>query len=44
MVTVDAVLLIGAALCFGFEVARVPTPVNLQALGLLLWVLAILIP
>lgn len=44
MVVIYLLLLIGAALCFGFAAFGRSTPkVNLVALGLLLWVLVPLI-
>jgi hypothetical protein len=38
-VTVDQLLFIAAAICFGVAAIGVPSRINLVALGLLLWVL-----
>jgi len=43
MHTLDLILLIIAAVCFGLAAAGVPSRVNLIALGLLAWVLVPLI-
>lgn len=42
--TIDLILLIGAAICFGLAAATIVVGrVNLVALGLLLWVLTLLL-
>ena len=43
MHTIDLVLLLIAAICFGLAAFNVPVRVNLVALGLLAWVLVPLI-
>jgi len=40
---VDTVLLIAAAICFGLAALNVKSPIQLEALGLLLWVATALI-
>jgi len=44
MHTLDLILLIIAAVCFGLAVAGVPSRVAWVPLGLLAWVLTLLIP
>ena len=44
MHTLNLILLIIAAICFGLAAAGVSSRVNLVALGLLTWVLTVLIP
>ena len=41
--SIDLFLLIAAAICFGLAAINVAAPVNLLALGLLLWVLSLLL-
>lgn len=43
MANIDLVLLIGAAISFALAAAGIPSRVNLEALGLLLWVLTLLL-
>lgn len=40
----DLILLIAAAICFGLATLNINSPVNLVALGLLLWVITALTP
>lgn len=42
--TLEVILLVIAAICFGVATFNVATRVNLVALGLLSWVLTVLIP
>jgi len=44
MHTIDLILLIVAAVCFGLAAAGVPSRVSWVPLGLLAWVLTLLIP
>jgi hypothetical protein len=41
--SIDFILIVAACICFGLATANVKTPINLVALGLLLWALTALI-
>lgn len=43
MTMVDLILLIAAAVCFGLAALNVKSPIQLEPLGLLFWVLTALI-
>ena len=42
--TIDTILLVAAAICFGLAALNINSPVGLVPLGLLLWILTLLIP
>ncbi len=44
VLTIDTVLLVAAAICFGLATFGVSTRISLVALGLLLWVITALTP
>ena len=43
MISIDMVLLLAAAVCFGLAALNVRSPIQLIPLGLLLWVLTALL-
>ena len=43
MVTLNLILLILALMCFVASAAGVPSRINLQSLGLALWILAVML-